>query len=77
MIPRREIGQSMCKVRKINENMPFFMMLPMANDPWSDYYIYLNTELPEGKSNLVKNYINYSFWYRSSKTARFDIPFLK
>lgn len=77
MVLKREIEESMCKVRKTDENMPFFMMLPMANDPWSDYNIYANTELPGGKSNLLKNYINYSFWYRSSKTATFDIPFLK
>ena len=46
-----------------------------------DYYVNPQAELPGERENAVKSYIWYSsiffFLYKSSKTVRFDISFLK
>lgn len=80
MVPRRELGESMCKIRKVNTQYAFFVTLLVADDPGR----VLLHEAPHRiarakKNNLIKSYIQYSsvFFYQASKAAGFDISFLK
>lgn len=67
MVPRRELGESMCKIRKVNTRYAFFVTLLVADDSGRVLLHEAPHRIARAKqNNLMKSYIQYSSVFLSS-----------